>query len=45
MAERRQQGLCFNYDEPFSRNQKCKMLFEITAINDYEVEEVDASLR
>jgi hypothetical protein len=44
MAERRQVSLCFNYDEPFSHGHKCKMLFEITTINDYEVEEADASL-
>jgi hypothetical protein len=44
MAERRQQGLCFNCDEPFSRNHKYKMLFEITAVNDHETEEGDASL-
>jgi hypothetical protein len=44
MAARHQAGLCFNCDEPFSHDHKCKMLFEITVVNDYAVEEVDASL-
>jgi hypothetical protein len=44
MAAQHQAGLCFNCDELFSRGHKCKMLFEITAVNDYNVEEADASL-
>jgi hypothetical protein len=44
MAGRHQEGLCFNYDESFSCGHKCKMLFEITAVNDYNMEEADASL-
>jgi hypothetical protein len=44
MVKQRQAALCFNYDELFSRGHKCKILFEITAINDYDQEEADASL-
>ena len=28
--------LCINYDEPFSHGHKCKHLFDITAVNDYD---------
>jgi hypothetical protein len=44
MAKQRQAVLYFNCDEPFSCGHKCKILFEITAINDYDQEEADASL-
>jgi hypothetical protein len=44
MVAWRQAGLCFNYDKPFSHGHKCKMLFDITAVNDYDMEEADASL-
>jgi hypothetical protein len=44
MAERCRAGLYFNSDEPFARGHKCKLLFNITAINDYELEEADSSL-
>jgi hypothetical protein len=43
MAAQCQVGLCFDYDESFSCGHKCKMLFEIIAIN-YDVEEANASL-
>jgi hypothetical protein len=39
-----QAGLCFNCDKSFSHGHKCKMLFEITTVNDYDMEEADASL-
>lgn len=29
MEDRRQKGLCFNYDEPFIRSHQCKKLFWI----------------
>jgi len=44
MAERRRSGLCFNCDEPFSRGHKCKHLFDITAINDYNNIDDDADV-
>lgn len=44
MATRRQAGLCFNCDEPFSRGHKCKNLFEITVINDYNADDVGESM-
>jgi hypothetical protein len=44
MAERRRAGLCFNCDEPFVRGHKCKHLFDITTINDYDTNEADDSL-
>jgi hypothetical protein len=43
MAARRQAGLCFNCDEPFSRGHKCKLLFDITAINSYDTDDSDNS--
>jgi hypothetical protein len=44
MAELRHGGLCFNCDEPFACANKCKLLFDMTAINDYDLEEADNSL-
>jgi hypothetical protein len=44
MTEQCHASLCFNYDEPFARGHKCKLLFDITAINDYDLEEADNSL-
>ena len=29
-------GLCFNCDGPFTRGHKCKHLFDITTVNDYD---------
>lgn len=37
-------GLCFNYNEPFSRGHKYKHLFDITLVNDYNFDDTDASL-
>jgi hypothetical protein len=45
MAERCHAGLRFNCDEPFAHGHKCKLLFDITAINDYDLEEADNSLK
>lgn len=36
MAKRKCLGLCFNCDEQFSRGHKCKQLFEITIVNDFD---------
>ena len=44
MAERRCSELCFNYDKPFTRDHKCKHLFDITAINDYDNNDADADV-
>ena len=44
MAERRLSGLCFNYDEPFTRGHKCTHLFVSTAVNDYDTKDIDNSL-
>ncbi|MCH81666.1 hypothetical protein A2U01_0002457 [Trifolium medium] len=37
MAERREQGLCFNCDERFSRNHRCKARFLLLIAEDDEV--------
>ena len=37
-------GLYFNYDEPFTSGLKCTHLFDITAINDYDANNIDDSL-
>ena len=37
-------GLYFNYDEPFICGLKCKHLFNITTINDYDADDVDNSI-
>lgn len=39
MVERRRAGLCFNCDEPFACGHKCKMLFEITMVNDCDMDD------
>lgn len=44
MAERCRIGLCFNYDEQFTRGHKCKHIFDITLVNDYDMEEADPGL-
>jgi hypothetical protein len=44
MTARRQAGLCFNCDEPFSHGHKCKHLFDITAINNYDTNDIDDTL-
>jgi hypothetical protein len=44
MAERHRSGLYFNCDEHFTRSHKCKHLFDITAVNDYDSDDVDNSL-
>lgn len=44
MAERHRSRLCFNCNEPFTRGHKCKNLFDITTINDYDTDDVDNSL-
>ena len=36
MAEHRRSRLCFICDEPFSHGHKCKHLFDIIAVNDYD---------
>ena len=43
-TEHHRAGLCFNYDEPFTRSHKCKHLFNIMATNDYDANDVDNSL-
>jgi hypothetical protein len=37
-------GLCFNYNEPFTHGHKCKHLFDIMLVNDYNFDDTDASL-
>jgi hypothetical protein len=37
-------GLCFNYVEPFTHGRKCRHLFDITTINDYDADDVDNNL-
>jgi hypothetical protein len=44
MVERHRSGLCFNCDEPFTRDHKCKHLFDIMNVNDYDNDNVDNSL-
>jgi hypothetical protein len=44
MAERRRAGLCFNCDVPFVRGHKCKHLFDITTVNDYDTDKADSGL-
>ena len=44
MVEWRRAVLCFNYEEPFTQGHKCKHLFNITAINDYDMDDIDNSL-
>lgn len=43
-AERHRMGFYLNYDEPFTRGHKCKHLFDITLVNDYDFDDTDASL-
>ena len=33
MAERRRQGLCYNYDEPYVQGHKCQRLFYLEVSN------------
>ena len=40
MAERRKQGLCYNYDEPYVRGHKRSRLFNLE-VSDYIVEELE----
>jgi hypothetical protein len=42
MVERRKQGLCYNYDEPYVQGHKCARLFYLEA-SDYIVEEPEES--
>ena len=44
MAEHRRSRLCCNCDEPFKRGHKCKHLFDITAVNDYDNNDDDADI-
>lgn len=44
MVERHQSGLCFNCDKPFTHGHKCKLLFDITSINDYDADDIDNNL-
>jgi hypothetical protein len=44
MAKCRRVGLYFNYDKPFTRGLKCKHLFDIIAINDYDTEDINNGL-
>ncbi|KAJ4758083.1 polyprotein [Rhynchospora pubera] len=43
MAERRQQGLCFNCDESYVRGHRCKRLFFLDVIDDDEDNPKDIS--
>lgn len=45
MMERRRQGLCFNYDDPYVRGHKCDRLFylEVTDCDEEEVSNVAPS--
>jgi hypothetical protein len=36
MAERREKGLCFNYDEKFSRGHHCQCLFYLEVVDEAE---------
>jgi hypothetical protein len=44
MAEHRRSGLYFNCDEPFTSGHKCKHLFDITVVNDYNIDNINNSL-
>jgi hypothetical protein len=44
MAERQCSELCFNCDEPFMRGHKCKHLFHIMAVNDYNSNDNDTDI-
>jgi len=44
MAERRCSRLYFNCDKPFAHGHKCKHLFDIMAVNDYDNNDDDANI-
>jgi hypothetical protein len=44
MTKRRHMALCFNRDKPFTHGHKCKHLFDIMLINDYDNDDTDAGL-